>query len=207
MGDDETRDRILQAAAALIAERGYVATTTRAIATAAGVNEVTLFRRFGSKQGLVRALIATGSTRQDDPGPPAPAEPLPPPAEPTAVLRDMAHREIADALDNGGLAIRLAFDARSVPEIREALGDALPARMRRFAGYLHSCQQTGHLRSDLSPELIAEAFFALTSSFVMYRIATGAPMPHEHDLPQLEEELLSVFWTGVAGPSTRSSDP
>lgn len=197
---DDTRDRILQAAAALIAERGYVATTTRAIATAAGVNEVTLFRRFGSKQGLVRALIATGSTRQDDPGPPAPADL-------TAVLRDMAHREIADALDNGGLAVRLAFDARSVPEIREALGDALPARMRRFAGYLGSCQQTGHLRSDLSPELIAEAFFALTSSFVMYRIATGAPMPHEHDLLQLEEELLSVFWTGVAGPSTRSSDP
>lgn len=201
MSDDETKDRILEAAAALIAERGYVATTTRAIATAAGVNEVTLFRGFGSKAGIVRALIATGSTRQDDPG-------LPPPEDLTSVLRAMAHREIVDALENGGLAIRLAFDARSVPEIREALGDALPSRMRRFAGYLRSRQEAGHLRCDLSAELIAEAFFALTSSFVMYRIATGTPIPDGHDdLVRLEDQLLSVFWTGVAGPAERSGEP
>lgn len=31
------------------------------------MNEVTLFRRFGNKEGLVSALIAVGSTRQDDP--------------------------------------------------------------------------------------------------------------------------------------------
>jgi AcrR family transcriptional regulator len=55
MIDDE---RILDAALDVIAERGYVAATTRRIAEAAGVNEVTLFRRFGNKQQLLMAAAA-----------------------------------------------------------------------------------------------------------------------------------------------------
>jgi AcrR family transcriptional regulator len=201
MSDDETRDRILAAAAALLAERGYVATTTRAIATAAGVNEVTLFRRFGSKQGLLRALVAAGAARQRDRDPQ-------PSGDLAAALRTMARREIRDARENGGLAIRLAFDARSVPEIREALGDVLPVRMHRFASYLRAGQAAGYLRSDLPAELIAESFFALTSSFVMYRIATGDPSPtDEDDLDRLADQLLSIFWTGVADPALLGGDP
>ena len=59
MTKQETRSRILAAAAELFGERGYVGTTTSAIADAAGVNEVTLFRHFESKLGIVRALGAT----------------------------------------------------------------------------------------------------------------------------------------------------
>lgn len=50
-------DQILEAALALIAEQGYAGATTREIAAAAGVNEVTLFRRFGSKKGLLMAAV------------------------------------------------------------------------------------------------------------------------------------------------------
>jgi AcrR family transcriptional regulator len=197
MGEDETRDRILAAAAKLIADRGYVATTTRAIAAAAGVNEVTLFRRFGSKTGLVRALIAVGSARQADPDPEDPGDLA-------GTLRSMALREVRDALENGGLAVRLAFDARAVPEIRDALGDTLTVRMERFAGYLRSAQAAGRLRSDVPAELVAEAFFALTSSFVMYRIATGAAGGVEDaEAERLVDQLLSIFWDGAAGPRTR----
>jgi len=48
-----TREQILAAAAKLYAEHGFRGTTTRAIAEAAGVNEVTLFRIFGSKETLI----------------------------------------------------------------------------------------------------------------------------------------------------------
>ncbi len=47
---DDTRERILQAAAELFAEKGYARATTRSIAEAAKVNEVTIFRHFGSKK-------------------------------------------------------------------------------------------------------------------------------------------------------------
>jgi AcrR family transcriptional regulator len=47
-----TEERILRTFLRLVAERGIDATTTRVLAEAAGVNEVTLFRLFGDKANL-----------------------------------------------------------------------------------------------------------------------------------------------------------
>ena len=51
------RDHILDAAARVYAEHGFRGATTRRIADAAGVNEVTLFRTFGSKATLIEAAL------------------------------------------------------------------------------------------------------------------------------------------------------
>ena len=76
----DTRQRILSAFMRLLAERGLEATTTRSLAEAAGVNEVTIFRHFGDKMTLAREAIRaeaplailtgympdfSGDTRQD----------------------------------------------------------------------------------------------------------------------------------------------
>ena len=50
---EETRQKIIDATMILIREKGYVATTTKDIATYAGVNECTLFRRFEGKKDIV----------------------------------------------------------------------------------------------------------------------------------------------------------
>jgi AcrR family transcriptional regulator len=50
-------DRILDAAIAVVIARGYSGATTREIAARAGINEVTLFRRFESKARLIQAAI------------------------------------------------------------------------------------------------------------------------------------------------------
>ena len=52
----EIRERILEAAARVYAVHGYRGATTRLIANEAGVNEVTLFRTFGSKDSLFEEL-------------------------------------------------------------------------------------------------------------------------------------------------------
>jgi AcrR family transcriptional regulator len=52
-----TRQRLVQAALELFAAQGVTETTTRQIAELAEVNEVTLFRQFGSKHGLLLAVI------------------------------------------------------------------------------------------------------------------------------------------------------
>ena len=49
--------QILEAALAVIVKQGYAGATTREIAATAGINEVTLFRRFGSKQKLLTAVV------------------------------------------------------------------------------------------------------------------------------------------------------
>ncbi|MDQ6772190.1 MAG: TetR/AcrR family transcriptional regulator [Candidatus Dormibacteraeota bacterium] len=52
-----TEDRIVEAFLRLFRERGFEGITTRAVAEEAGVNEVTIFRRFGDKATLaVRAV-------------------------------------------------------------------------------------------------------------------------------------------------------
>ncbi|NJL98010.1 MAG: TetR/AcrR family transcriptional regulator [Synechococcaceae cyanobacterium SM2_3_2] len=53
-----TRQRLLTTAKDLFARQGITQTTTRQIAEEAGVNEVTLFRHFRTKQGLLLAAFA-----------------------------------------------------------------------------------------------------------------------------------------------------
>lgn len=52
-----TSEKILLATINLMAEKGYDSTTTKEIALAAGVNEVTLFRHFGTKEKLLEAAF------------------------------------------------------------------------------------------------------------------------------------------------------
>jgi AcrR family transcriptional regulator len=52
-----TRDRLIQSALDLFLSQGIHSTTTRQIANLAEVNEVTLFRNFGNKYGLLQAVI------------------------------------------------------------------------------------------------------------------------------------------------------
>ncbi len=50
--------KIIQAAIELVKEKGYTAATTKEIAMRAGVNEVTIFRNFKSKKGVIEAAVA-----------------------------------------------------------------------------------------------------------------------------------------------------
>ncbi|MEZ4588402.1 MAG: helix-turn-helix domain-containing protein [Gemmatimonadales bacterium] len=54
----ELRERILKAAADVYAASGFRGATTRRIAEQAGVNEVTLFRHFGSKTRLLQEAMS-----------------------------------------------------------------------------------------------------------------------------------------------------
>jgi AcrR family transcriptional regulator len=53
----QTRMRILDAAQKLFAERGYAAGTIESIASAAGVAVDTVYAAFGSKRGVLKALL------------------------------------------------------------------------------------------------------------------------------------------------------
>ena len=55
--NSSTRQRLINAGLELFSSQGVTETTTRQIAELAQVNEVTLFRQFGNKQGLLLAVI------------------------------------------------------------------------------------------------------------------------------------------------------
>jgi AcrR family transcriptional regulator len=78
----DIRDRILDAAKRVYAQHGFRGATTRLIANEAGVNEVTLFRTFGSKAALFEALMQHHVAQS--PLPLLPDTPIDPEAEMTA---------------------------------------------------------------------------------------------------------------------------
>ncbi|CAN5835694.1 hypothetical protein BH11GEM1_BH11GEM1_06640 [soil metagenome] len=73
-----SRERILEAAARVYAKHGFRGATTRLIAMEAGVNEVTLFRTFGSKGALLEAVLGPHAINAP---PELPTQPVDPEAE------------------------------------------------------------------------------------------------------------------------------
>src|SRR4030065_436982 len=55
--NSDTSQKLLAATLKMISLKGYLGTTTREIANAAGVTEVTLFRHFGSKENLFEEML------------------------------------------------------------------------------------------------------------------------------------------------------
>ena len=62
-----TRLRVIEAAKALFIEHGYPATTLDSVADAADVPLPTLYRLFGSKRALLRAVLDTSFVGDDEP--------------------------------------------------------------------------------------------------------------------------------------------
>lgn len=127
---DETRARILAAAAQLIEQGGRDAATTRAVAAAAGVQAPTIYRLFGDKRGLLDAVameslnayIAGKSNRAADP-------------DPVQDLRDGWDMHIAFGLANPGVFGILSGDPQPGPGSQAAAQGlvVLRERVRRIA--------------------------------------------------------------------------
>ena len=77
MSPQVSRQKLLEAAMRVFAESGFRGATTRRIAEAAGVNEVTLFRQFKSKSALINEVAALyARQRSEEALPVGPENPL-----------------------------------------------------------------------------------------------------------------------------------
>ncbi|MFE5833462.1 TetR family transcriptional regulator [Streptomyces sp. NPDC056488] len=137
-----TRERLLAAASALFAERGYDRTTVREIAARAGANQALLFRYFGSKQALFGEVVAQGGHEQ--------LRTTPPERLAEAVLRSLLHPP-ADPVGAPGASRSLKTMLRSVGGGDEvsaavaALGDAYARALAEL-----STRHDAALRADLA---------------------------------------------------------
>ncbi len=192
----DAADKILDAAAELFAERGYAATTTRAIAERASVNEVTLFRKFKSKRGILEALGASWADRMAG----FAVTRIPEDDDTRGTLETLAELEVRQAREFGPAAMRLALDARHTPDVAEVMGGGPNENFAGLATYLSERQAAGDLRSDIDPRVMAEAFFALTSQTVMSRQVLGGMSDAAYDMPfdEVSGQLLQIFLAGVA---------
>jgi AcrR family transcriptional regulator len=93
------RERILRAAAELVAERGLADVRMEEVAERAGVAKGTVFQRFGTRAGLAVALVDAGERRLQDAllsGPPPLGPGAPPPERLRAFLAALLELTVAN---------------------------------------------------------------------------------------------------------------
>jgi len=131
------RDQLLDAAARLYAEAGYRGATTRRIAGKAGVNEVTLFRHFGSKDALMREAIARA-------GHSAGTEPLPQtPRDPFREVRDWAKAHIAELRERRSLIRTCMGEIEEHPGIFSEANSSPAVAAKALRDYLRRLREAG----------------------------------------------------------------
>ena len=190
-----TRQRLLEAASRICAERGLHAATTREIADAAHVNEVTLFRHFGSKDKLIAALFERSVAAQ--------TEALNA-AEPEG--NNLAHdlRRYARRFDqmlfaHEPLIRTLIGEAHRQPEAaRQVISDAVKPMRRRLMDYLRAAQKAGSVRSDLKVAPAVDAFTGMLLSGMLRR--TGSPKSLEYSQDSFVKTCIELFYHGIAAP-------
>jgi len=175
------RELLLEATARLYAEHGWRGTTTKRIAEAAGINEVTVFRQFGSKAALLDAAIRHASA-------------------PTAVIRlpDVPSR-LSEELTGWALAHHQSIAAKS-GIIRSCLAESeeRPALASRACegGMVAFGEGARYLRAARSRGLIGRrgsieaATMMLINSIFMDAI-TRELMPVDHVRPA--DEVVSQY--------------
>ncbi len=180
---EETRQRIIDAAAEVGSKVGYAKATTKAIAEAAGVNEVTLFRHFGTKENLFSAAIE----QYGGPG-------MVPAIE--AQLTGDYHQDLMTIgnilmtvlVERREMLRLLLCESANIPEVRTVLARN-PRELRKMtARYLESQMEKGTIKEQ-HPEALAQAFMGM---FFSYAISLN--MLDESIQPSISEpELVSLF--------------
>jgi AcrR family transcriptional regulator len=194
-----TRDRLIQSALELFTAQGVGNTTTRSIAERADVNEVTLFRHFGNKHGLLLAVL-----------------------EDASVFRSLgesllSHASLTDSISQAlkVYASECLAALERVPELvrsvigesdqfpaenRRALGQGLTAANRYVAEYLAKVIQQGQLTTSLPPEQLASLLNSMILGYAVIELTSEF-----HELWQSRTDfldtLVQLFISGAVSPA------
>lgn len=189
---------ILWTAAHMFARRGVAQTTTRQIAAEAGTTERTLFKHFGSKEGLVHAVIEQAVL---------------PHLAPTSLdaLRKVieAHGDDFAAWHVALLESRAEALGRS-PELTrlllvELLRDEallerfstewLPAVWAPLTGLFAQLQRRGRLRKDMAPDALVRMFLSLNLGYLIARHVLAPRFPWND--PAERRSIAELFVRGA----------
>jgi AcrR family transcriptional regulator len=179
--DPNITEALLDAAAELVAERGFAGVSMEAVAARAGVGKPAIYRRFSNKTALVVAAIARALPVPEAPGPSAAN------GDTRGVLRGlMDHGLPADGEGYVALIGGLMAEHRRHPELIEAFRtEILLPRRAIVAATVKAAQQRGDLRADLYPE----AAIDLLAGPFLARIFAGLDVG-----PGWRDEMFERWW-------------
>lgn len=151
----ENRRAVLEAARRLFLTQGYAATTMASVAAEAGLSVETVYKAFGNKPGLVKAMFDVAVVGDDEPVPMIEREfVLRTSAEPDPRRKLLGYgAHVAEVNRRAGPVQLVVRDAAAVDagaaDVWSQLQTERLTGMSLFANHLHD---GGHLREDVSAE-------------------------------------------------------
>lgn len=182
--DSDIRERLLDAAAQVFAERGYDGTRVGDVARRAGLSTGAIYSRFQNKSDLLMsALVERATTRYDDT---------------VARLRTMPYEESLLGTAQAFLRLDepLLLDALAAAQRDEALADRLRADVRSqeqgSIAFVEAAQAAGQAPGDLSPAALARFSTVLRiGAHALARLRVD-PIP-DQELNALSQRLVEAL--------------
>ena len=194
----DLHDKLLRVTLRLYGERGYLGTTTRRIAEEAEVNEVTLFRRFGSKDALIRAAIEAVAVRS---GAVLDLEA----SDPDAELRRWVRLVFAHYYGHRNLICQVMADMVQYPEIAPRVCEDTNQEFNQLDGFVAGLVDRGVLPplDEIARKSTAGVLFGGIFTHAMWR-------DHVPDIPPVApvlEAYVDAFWRAARAPWAEAGRP
>ena len=189
---EQTRQRVLDAAATLFEERGYEGASIAAIAAEAQVSEETVYARFRNKRTLLGELVRS-AVRGDDPAP------VPEQQGPRAIVTAIDQHEqlrlfaadIVLRLERAAPLVAIVAGAsRSEPELAELLARLHADRLKNLRVLVDALAGNGPLRLPDNEAL--ETVWALTSPELHQLLSRGRGWTRRRYCDWLAESLAQL---------------
>jgi AcrR family transcriptional regulator len=190
---EETRERLLDAAARVFELKGYDGATVSLIAQEAGVTSGAIYAHYASKAELLAAALSAHSER-------ATGALFPPGrrADAPTVLATLGKRLANRDPHERALLVEALLAARRDPELADILASALSGRESVMAGLVSRAQEAGELRSDVSAA--AAARFTLM-------LGLGSALANSLGLPAVDRAEWSNLIQRVVDALTPEDNP
>ena len=186
----DVREQLLDAALKVFANAGFRGATTRRIAQEAGVNEVTLFRQFGSKEGLILEAVLRAVTRLRD-------EAILPvvPCDPAAELLDWTRRHYDFVVTNSRLIKAAMADAASHPDMA-CIGDRIGSSIEQTLGaYLERLRAAGLCDPDVDVPVASSMLSGAVFADAMGRDAH--PQCYPYPVEEAPQRYVAFFLRAI----------
>jgi AcrR family transcriptional regulator len=178
MSETVTRERLLEAAAEVFAERGYEGAALADIARRAGFTTGAIYSRFRNKAELLLEVVRGALEDQQSAAVAASRGADAPFAELVAQFVD-PDREASRAL-----VVEAHVAARRDPTVGDLLRSFQSARLDSLATMVNDAQQAGEVEAGLDPRTAATLFMAIPLGLLLLD-AAGVDLPSSAEWSQL----------------------
>jgi AcrR family transcriptional regulator len=192
----EKRRRIVDAAAKVLARRGYAQATLGEIGKVAGAQAPNIFYYFSSRDELVKEVLLTSLDRMDS----AMSEVMEKVSEHGSALATLERTIRAVLLvhtSKGDYYARAYF--RTFNQVPPALVKAIDLKRRvirdRWRGLLHEAQQSGEISPDVDVNLASLMLLGATNWVSVWYAPTGA-----HSRDEIADAFVAMLMPGLISP-------